>query len=56
MNACMSASMCMDEMTISAITGNATRTCQDDVTWAAPDVTNCQSRVFVDIMERVSHE
>ena len=35
-------------------TGNATRMCQDDVTWAAPDVSDCQSRVFVDIMERVN--
>ena len=36
------------------ITGNATRMCLPDLTWADPDVTNCQSRVFVDIMERVS--
>ena len=34
-------------------TGNATRHCFVDLTWAAPDVNNCQSRKFVDIMERV---
>ena len=34
-------------------TGNATRYCLVNVTWADPDVTNCWSRVFVDIMERV---
>jgi hypothetical protein len=32
--------------------GNATRMCQLDGTWDPPDVTACQSRVFVDIMER----
>jgi hypothetical protein len=32
--------------------GNATRLCQSNLIWAEPNVTNCQSRVFVDIMER----
>ena len=33
--------------------GNATRLCQSNLVWAKPNVTNCQSRVVVDIMERV---
>ena len=36
------------------VLGNATRMCRSDLTWNPPNVTNCQSRVFVDIMERVS--
>ena len=36
------------------IAGNASRSCQVDSNWEAPDVTDCQSRIFVDIMERVS--
>ena len=36
------------------VPGNATRMCLANLTWTEPDVTNCQSRVFVDIMERVS--
>ena len=36
------------------VLGNATRMCRLDLTWNPPNVTNCQSRVFVDIMERVS--
>ena len=36
------------------VSGNATRMCQLGGTWDPPDVTACQSRVFVDIMERVS--
>ena len=40
-------------MTLMLSPGNATRLCQSNLIWAEPNVTNCQSRVFVDIMERV---
>ena len=35
------------------LTGNATRYCFVNLTWADPDIINCQSRVFVDIKKRV---
>ena len=44
---------CMCSFVDAHFTGNATRYCLVNVTWADPDVTNCWSRVFVDIMERV---
>ena len=39
---------------IACVSGNATRVCRTDSTWGPPDVTECQRRDFVDIMERVS--